>query len=257
VWITGASSGIGRELALRVARTGARVAASARTATALEELARLDPLISAYPVDVTNTADMIATAKRIEADIGPIDLTIFNAGVWKPMGASRLSAEAGQQSMAVNYGGILNGLEAVLPAMIAREAGHVALVASVAGFAGLPKGAAYGPTKAAVINLAESLAPDLARKNVQVSLICPGFVDTPMTRVNTFPMPFMIPADEAANRIVQGLQARKFEITFPWQMALLMKLARRAPYPIYFWIAKTFLTPSSNRAADGTINPDF
>ena len=160
VWITGASSGIGRELALRVAHTGARVAASARTATALEDLARLDPLISAYPVDVTNTADMIATAKRIEADIGPIDLTIFNAGIWKPMGASRLSAEAAQQSMAVNSTAASStGSKPVLPAMIAREAGHVALVSSVAGSAGLPKGAAYGPTKAAVINLAESPAP--------------------------------------------------------------------------------------------------
>lgn len=256
VWITGASSGIGRELALQIARTGARVAVSARSAEALQELGSLEPRIVAYPVDVTSLDDMIACARKIEAELGPIDLAIFNAGIWNPMGASKFSARAAAQSMAVNHGGIVNGLEAVLPAMIDRGRGHVALVASVAGFAGLPKSAAYGPTKAAVINLAESLAPDLARKNVRVSLVCPGFVDTPMTQVNTFPMPFIMPVADAASRIVKGLAAGKFEITFPWQMALLMKLARRAPYPLYFWIARTFLTPASNRAADGTTKPD-
>ena len=250
VWITGASTGIGRALALELARGGARVAASARNADALAALSRENPRIAAYPVDVTDRAAMLAAADKIRSDMGPIDLAVLNAGVWQPMGASQFSSEAAAKSMAVNHGGICNGLEAILPAMIARRGGHVALVASVAGYCGLPKAAAYGPTKAAVINLAESLYSDLEMKGIRLQVINPGFVDTPMTEVNTFPMPFLIPVDQAVGHIVRGLNSKKFEIVFPWQMAVMMKLAKRASYPLFFWIARNFLSPASKRGDD-------
>lgn len=233
-WITGASSGIGRQVAIDLARAGVRVAASARSEEVLAKLAAAEPGILAYPLDVTDLAAVRATVASIAAEFGAIDLALLNAGVWHPMGASDFDVERIARSMAVNYQGIVNALEPLLPMMTARGSGRVALTASVAGYRGLPKAVAYAPSKAAVIALAETLYPDLARKGVAVSLINPGFVDTPMTAVNTFPMPFILPVEEAARRVVAGLAKGKFEIAFPWQMVMLLKLARVLPYRIFF-----------------------
>ena len=237
-WITGASTGIGREVALLLAAQGVRVAVSARGAEKLGELAKLSPLLLPVPVDVTNPQNVREAYARIRAELGPIDLAILNAGVWDPMGGDDYGAARAAQTMAVNYTGIANALEPLLQEMIARRGGHVALVASVAGYRGLPKAAAYAPSKAAVISLAEVLRLDLARHNVQVSLINPGFVETPMTAVNTFPMPFMIMAPDAARRIVRGLERGKFEIVFPWQLAGILKLMRALPYALYFGLVR-------------------
>ena len=240
-WITGASTGIGRELALLLAGQGVRVAASARGAEKLAELAQLSRIIMPVPVDVTD-ADAVGRAHaRIVAELGPIDLAVLNAGVWDAMGAEDYDALRAVQSMTVNYIGIANALQPLLAEMIARRGGHVALVASVAGYRGLPKAAAYAPSKAAVISLAEVLRPDLARHDVKVSLINPGFVETPMTAVNRFPMPFMITAPEAARRIVRGLEMGKFEIAFPWQLVGMLKLLRILPYPLYFSVAQRLM----------------
>lgn len=247
VWISGASTGIGRELALKLARGGARVAVSARSRDKLEELARLAPGIYVAPLDVTDAAASARAFAEIEAAIGPLDLIILNAGVWHPMGASGFDARKSANSMAVNYQGIANALEVVMPAMIARGRGHIAMTSSVAGYRGMPKAAAYAPSKAAVISLAETLAPELRRKGVTLSVINPGFVDTPMTEVNDFPMPFMMPPDAAAEAIIQGLKKKRFEIAFPWQMVALLKTARILPYPLYFWFATTFLTPKRGK----------
>jgi short-subunit dehydrogenase len=242
-WITGASTGIGRELALLLAARGVRVAASARNKEKLDELTVQDPNIVAIAVDVTNRADVAAAHARILHELGPIDLAILNAGVWDPMGAGDFDAERAAQSMSVNYGGIVNALEPLLPAMIARRSGHVALVASVAGYRGLPNAAAYAPSKAAVISLAEVLRPDLARHRVTVSLVNPGFVETPMTAVNTFPMPFIVAADTAAKHILRGLDNQRFEIAFPWSLVSGMKVLRALPYAVYFPIVRRLLSP--------------
>lgn len=244
-WITGASSGIGRQVAIDLARAGVRVAASARSADALAELAAAESGIVAYPLDVTDLAAVRTTVARISADLGGIDLALLNAGVWHPMGAADFHVERISQSMAVNYQGIVNALEPLLPLMTARGSGRIALTASVAGYRGLPKAVAYAPSKAAVIALAETLHPDLARKGVGVSLINPGFVDTPMTAVNTFPMPFIMPVEEAARRVVSGLAKGKFEIAFPWQMVALLKLARVLPYRIFFRYVIPLVAPRS------------
>lgn len=244
-WITGASTGIGRELALQLAGLDVRVAASARSEERLIDLARLDSRITAYPVDVTDRAAMTAAARRIAETAGPIDLAILNAGVWHPMSARQFDAAKIAESISVNYLGIVNALDTLIPDMMARGQGQLGLVSSVAGYRGLPKSAAYAPSKAAVISLAEVLYPDLREKGVYLSVINPGFVDTPMTKANDFPMPFIIPADDAARRIIAGLERKKFEIAFPWQMVALFKMARVLPYPLYFWAARNFLAPPS------------
>lgn len=242
-WITGASTGIGRELAVALADRGVRVAASARSADKLADLARLKPGIAPLPLDVADAAAMAEAARSIATTMGPIDLAVLNAGIWEAMTSRNFSAAKAAQSMAVNYQGVVNGIAAVLPGMLERRAGHIALVASVAGYRGLPPTAAYGPTKAAVINLAETLRNDLAAHGITVSLICPGYIETPMTAKNKFPMPFIIPAADAARRIIHGLERGRFEIAFPRPLVAMMKLGRLMPYPLFFWYARTFLAP--------------
>lgn len=243
-WITGASTGIGRALALDLGRRGVKVAASARSLDKLAEVAELDANITPFPLDVSDLGATKETVRSIAASLGPIDLAVLNAGVWEAMSSRNFSADKAGHSMAVNYLGVANGLEALLPAMRERGRGHIAMVASVAGYRGFsPLVAAYGPTKAAVINLAETLRNDLVARGIVVSVINPGYVETPMTGVNKFPMPFMITAEDAAQRIVRGLEKGRFEIAFPWQMVMLMKLGRVLPYPLFFWYARTILAP--------------
>jgi len=238
VWITGASSGIGRALALRLAGEGATVAASARRADALDRLvaeaAALRGRVVALPVDVADEAAMARVCDRIERELGPIELAVFNAGTHAPVAMERFAAAPFRRLMEVNYMGAVNGIAAVLPRFRARRSGHIAVVSSVAGYRGLPQAAAYGPTKAALINLCEALKPDLDPLGVRISVINPGFIKTPMTDPNDFPMPFLMPVEAAAERIVTGLEKGRFEITFPRRFTFLVKLARLLPYALYF-----------------------
>lgn len=236
-WITGASTGIGRELALKLAARGVVVAASARSVTKLQELAAVRKGIIAFPLDVTARSEVATTHKGIVETLGAIDLAILNAGVWHPMPASAYDAARVADSMNVNYIGIANALEPLIPAMIAAGRGHIALVASVAGYRGLPKAAAYAPSKAAVISLGEVLRLELVRHGITVSVVNPGFVETPMTSVNDFPMPYIMKADDAADRIIKGLERGKFEIAFPWQLVTILKLLRLLPNGLYLRIA--------------------
>jgi len=246
-WITGASSGIGRALAIALAARGVKVAASARSAEELAVLAAAQAGIAPLPVDVTDLAAMRQAADSIAATLGTLELAVLGAGVWEAMSARSFAAAKAARCMAVNYQGVVNGLDAVLAPMLARGAGQVAVIASVAGYRGLPGTTAYGPTKAALINLAEGLRDDLARHGVVISLINPGYVATPMTQANAFPMPFLIDADAAARRIIRGLEKGRFEIAFPWPMVALMKLARLLPYPLFFSYARTLLAPPRKR----------
>jgi NAD(P)-dependent dehydrogenase (short-subunit alcohol dehydrogenase family) len=237
VWITGGGTGIGREVALKLAQAGCQVAISARTGQTLRDVAALHPNVHVFPLDVTDPAQTVLTLDAIETTLGPVDLALFNAGVWDPMGASDYTSQRAALSMQVNYGGVCNGVAAIVPRFRTRARGHLALVASVAGYRGLPQAAAYAPSKAAVIALAEVLRPELARIGVTVSVINPGFVKTPMTDVNTFPMPFLVTSDVAAEAIIAGLAKQKFEIAFPWQLVAIMKVLRVLPYGLFFWIS--------------------
>jgi short-subunit dehydrogenase len=239
VWITGASTGIGRQVALDLAHRGVKVIVSARSADKLAEVAALSPNIVALPLDVVDAAAVRAAAEKIRSEHGPIDLALLNAGIWDPMGAANFSAERVAATMAINFQGVANGVEAVLPAMVARRYGHIALVSSVVGYRGLPKAAAYAPSKAAVISLGEVLRSELGGTGVAITVINPGFVATPMTAVNTFPMPFIISVEDASRRIIAGLERRRFEVTFPWRLALLMKFLRIVPYRLFFGISRS------------------
>jgi len=235
-WVVGASSGIGRAVALRLAAAGVHVAASARDEAALGELAReAGENISVYPLDVTDDAAVSDVLAEIEAARGSVDLAVLSAGVWLPFRLDDLQIAAFRTSMDVNYMGTVNAVAALLPGLRDRDAGQIAIVSSVAGYFGLPKSATYGPTKAALINLAEALKTELDGSGVKISLVNPGFVETRLTAKNSFPMPFMMQPDAAAERIVGGLASGRFEVAFPRRFVLMLKAAGLSPYPVFFW----------------------
>jgi len=241
-WITGASSGIGRALALRLARAGWTVAASARNLAELQRLAAETHggtgKIVAVPLDVTRAADVGATVERIEQDIGPIALAVLNAGTHRPARAVDLGVEDFRALVELNLMGTVHCLVSVQRPMLTRGRGHIAIVSSLAGYFGLPTAAAYGMTKAGLINMTESLRPELAAAGIKLQLVNPGFVRTPLTDRNKFAMPFLIAPEAAADAFYRGLAGRRFEIVFPRRLAYAMKLFRLLPYPIAFMIAR-------------------
>ncbi len=219
--VTGASSGIGAELTLRLVRAGWTVGAFARRADALQDLAdqaekaggsgRVIPL----PGDATCPSDVRDAAGTLRRESGFVALAVLNAGVYLPVDAPRFDAERLEKSCAVNLVGTGRWLEALIPAMVAARKGRLALVSSATGYGGMPTSSAYGATKAGLINMAECLQIELKRHGVCVQVICPGFVETPAQDDNDFPKPFMISAQEAAERIERGLRSNAFEVHFP------------------------------------------
>ncbi|MGA7801233.1 MAG: SDR family NAD(P)-dependent oxidoreductase, partial [Gammaproteobacteria bacterium] len=191
-----------------------------------------------FPVDVTDLPAMAATAARIEAQLGPLDCAVFNAGDYRPMPLEAFDPGLFRQLMEVNYLGVVHGISAVLDSMRARRTGSIWVNASVSGYRGLPRAAPYGATKAALINLAESLQPELAAAGIAIHVINPGFVKTALTARNAFPMPFLISPEQAARAIMAGMGRSRFEVVFPWRMAVLMKLLRCLPYRWYFGLTR-------------------
>lgn len=242
IWITGASSGIGRALALRLAQDGHRVVASARNRDVLTQMSSeaRGGAILPWPLDVTEHAAVVAVHDAIERDLGPIDVAVLAAGNHHPVGARNFRAADLARLVEINLIGVANALEPLMRSMIRRRRGRIAIVSSVAGYRGLPTSAYYGATKAALINLAESLKFDLDRRGVTIQLIDPGFVKTPLTDRNTFKMPFLISAEEAADAIARGLAGRGFEISFPKRFTTIMKLLRCLPYRLYFPLVARF-----------------
>ncbi|GLK57595.1 NAD(P)-dependent dehydrogenase (short-subunit alcohol dehydrogenase family) [Methylopila capsulata] len=239
-WVTGASSGIGRAVALELARSGVVVAATARRedelASLAAEAAGFGGRVAAYPGDLSDPESLTPLAARIAAELGTIDLAVLNAGLFIPVRAVPFDADAFYKTCDVNLKGTVGCLAAVLPAMTARRGGKIVLVASVTGYAGLPSSAAYGATKAALNNLAESLKFDLDRVGVAIQVVNPGFVDTPATKQNDFRMPALLAVDDAAKRIVAGIERGGFEITFPKRFTYVLKVLKLLPYPAYFWL---------------------
>ena len=237
-WVTGASTGIGRDIVLQLAAAGVKVAASARSP---EKLAALGPGIVTIPLDVTDASACLAVADRVESELGAIDLVVFGAGTYAPVTIDSIDPKLFAHTMNTNSMGVVNCLAAVAPRMMARGSGHISWIASVAGFMGLPKAAAYGPTKAALINLAECLEPEMRLKGVRISVINPGFVATPLTAQNDFEMPFLMQPDEAARRSIAGLAAGRFEIAYPWRFVAILRALRALPYPLFFRLITRFV----------------
>jgi NAD(P)-dependent dehydrogenase (short-subunit alcohol dehydrogenase family) len=242
-WITGASTGIGREVALRLARAGWAVAITARRQELLAELAATPDLqgkLIPFAGDVTDAPGMTALVGQIEATCGPIQLAILNAGTYSFESIEKLEAPGFRAIMETNLMGVVHGLVPVLERMRGRKHGHVAIVSSVAGYGGLPGSLAYGASKAALINLAEALAMEARPHGIKVQVINPGFVATPLTAQNKFPMPFLIPVEQAAEAILRGLNSDRFEIAFPRPMVWLLKTLGWLPYRPYFAFVSRF-----------------
>jgi NAD(P)-dependent dehydrogenase (short-subunit alcohol dehydrogenase family) len=237
VWLVGASTGIGLALAQRLHALGATVIVSARQIEALKAFVRDHPGSIALPLDVTDRAAVRRTAGAALAD-GPLDLVCYCAGHYHPMRATAMNLQDMLRHHEVNTVGALHVLDAITPGMVARKQGHISLVSSVAGFRGLPQSLAYGPTKAALINLAETLYLDLQPLGLGVSVINPGFVDTPLTAGNDFHMPALISPNEAAQAIVNGWSQGEFDIHFPKRFTRVMKLLRLLPYRLYFALVR-------------------
>jgi NADP-dependent 3-hydroxy acid dehydrogenase YdfG len=231
-------------MAIELQRLGAKVALSARRAealTALDQSAQsngVKPLV--LPLDVTDPTACELALKQIVAQWGGIDVVVWLAGTYSPMRAQQFDATLAINVLRVNYEGLLYGLGFIIPTMRAQGSGTIALVSSVAGYGGLPKSMAYGPTKSAMINLAETLYMDLRPEGIGVVLISPGFVDTPLTKQNEFKMPALITTEQAALEILRGLEKGQFEIAFPKRFTNWLRLLRLMPYGIYFRIVSRF-----------------
>ncbi len=233
-WLVGASTGIGQATAAALHARGARVVVSARSAAPLQAFAAAHPGAQARALDVTDAAALRQAADAIVAETGRLDLVMFCAGVYTPMRATAFDLATALQHQEVNYCGALYLLDAVLPHMLARRGGHLSLVSSVAGYRGLPKALAYGPTKAALINLAQTLYLDLAPSGIAVSVVNPGFVRTPLTAGNDFHMPALITPEEAASEILKGLARGEFEIHFPKRFTRWLKALSHLSDGLYF-----------------------
>jgi NAD(P)-dependent dehydrogenase (short-subunit alcohol dehydrogenase family) len=234
VWLIGASTGIGRATASRLHAAGARVVVSARSAAPLQAFAAAHPGSEALVLDATDRAATRAAAAQIVQSHGSIDLAVYCAGTYSAMRATEFNLDTALHHVQVNYVGALYLLDALLPHLLKQGAGHLSLVSSVAGYRGLPKSLAYGPTKAALINLAETLYLDLHPLGLGVSVVNPGFVETPLTAGNDFKMPALITPEEAADEMVRGWERGDFEMHFPKRFTRWMKAMQHLSDGLYF-----------------------
>lgn len=230
VWLIGASSGIGAAIARNLLQQGARVALSARRPQALAAVASGSALACVLPMDATDPAAWHAAHQRLTQEWGGVDLILFCVAQYEQVRSWELRSNRVHRTIETNLASVYYGLEVILPSLIAKGNGSIVLVASVAGYLGLPNATVYGPTKAALINLAELLYAELHPKGLGVYLVNPGFVKTKLTADNTFPMPAIISTDEAARKILYGIEKGRFEIHFPKRFTLPMKLLSLLPY---------------------------
>ena len=243
-WITGASGAICGEIARRLAAAGVMIAATARPSEKLTALAAASDRIRAYPADVLKPDELKRAVAKIEAELGPIDLALFGAGMYAPFDIRNIDLDGFHKSMALNVDGVINGVAAVLPAMLARKSGHIAIMGSLFGYAGWPENGSYGASKAAVINLAESLKLELHGTGVDLTLINPGFVDTPLNAAyDPKKKLFVMSKERCARKILEKLPRKPYEIAFPPQVSIFLKTVRSLPralsFPLIRWFTKT------------------
>jgi short-subunit dehydrogenase len=234
IWVIGASSGIGAALAQAALAAGARVALTARRSAQLQAVAGAQCNAMVAPFDILDHEQWRVQYLRICAQWGGVDLIVFCAADYQPERSWQVSPDRAHHTLAVNVGSVYTGLATVLPDMVERGSGGIAIVASVAGYLGLPNASVYGPSKAALINLAELLYSDLQPRGLSVYLINPGFVQTALTAKNTFAMPALQTPEAAARAILRGIGAGRFEIHFPKRFTLLVKLLQWLPYRMRF-----------------------
>ncbi|SNZ19017.1 SDR family NAD(P)-dependent oxidoreductase [Cohaesibacter gelatinilyticus] len=242
IWIIGASSGIGAALARHYAKSGHKVIVSARRAGPLQAMAEEYSNLSALPLDVEKSAEIEAAVANLQEERSVPDLVLYCAAVYEPGGLDVTNYHQASSHMQVNYLGFVGVLDAITPVFKQAGRGHLSVVASLSGYRGLPNAALYGPTKAALINLCETIKPEFDAMGLQISVINPGFVKTPMTDKNSFSMPFLITSEQAAEIIASRLNRSAFEIAFPLPMVLILKILRLLPYRLYFWLSRRMIS---------------
>lgn len=242
VMITGASSGIGRALAVELSRRGARVGLIARRADALAQLVReienANGKAIALPADVMDADSLSAAATQLRNALGPIDVLIANAGVGATVDGAELKGSTVAGVINVNVLGAANSVEAVVPEMVRRGTGHLVVISSLAAYRGLPKSAAYCASKAAVSAFFESLRLDLKPRGIDVTIIHPGFIKTPLTAGRHAQMPFLMELEDAVMKIIGAIEKRKKSYAFPWQLASIVRAGMIMPNFMYDWISR-------------------
>jgi len=242
VWITGASGAICGEIARRLAGAGVKIAATARPSDRLDALAAFSEHITAFPADVLKPDELKACAAKIEAELGPIDLALLGAGMYVPFDIRNIDLEGFHQTMALNVDGVINGVAAALPQMLEWREGQLAIMGSLFGYAGWPGNGSYGASKAAVINLAESLKLELRGTGVDLTLISPGFVDTPLNAAyDPKKKLFVMSKERCARKILEKLPKRPYEIAFPPQVEGFLKTVRNLPRAVSFPLVRWFI----------------
>ena len=234
IWITGASTGIGKSLAIKFSKNGWKVAISARRAEILDDISRQNENIFPFPLDVTNKEECKKVFLEIKNKLQNIDICVFSTGTWDPKKEKDIDIDQIENVMKVNFFGTLNSIKSVEKYFKDLGKGHISIVSSIAGYRGLPNSTGYGPSKSALNNLAESLYFDFKKYGVRISLISPVFIKTPMTDINDFKMPFLKTSEYAADKIYHGLvNTNVFEIHFPKQLTLILKFLKILPNWLY------------------------
>ena len=236
IWITGASSGIGKAVAIKFANEGWKVAVSARRRELLDELAK-NPNIVSFPLDVTNQVQINEVFKNILEKFNGLDLCLFSSGTYEPKDEQNIDPDKIKNVINVNFFGVIDCVKSVEKYFKNKRNGHISIVSSIAGYRGLPNSSGYGPSKAALTNFTESIYFDFKKFGVRVSVVSPGFIKTPLTDKNEFPMPFLKTPEYAAEKIFYGLvKSNTFEIHFPKQLTITLKLLKILPYKIYLFL---------------------
>tara|TARA_Y100000817_G_C16823706_1_gene530128 strand:- start:672 stop:1424 length:753 start_codon:yes stop_codon:yes gene_type:complete len=236
IWITGASSGIGKAVAEKFASEGWKVAVSARRRELLDELAKNQNIVS-FPLDVTNTSQINNVFNNILNEFNNLDLCLFSSGTYEPKDEKNIDPDKIKNVINVNFLGVIDCVKTVEEYFKNKKSGHISIVSSIAGYRGLPNSSGYGPSKAALTNFCESIYFDFKKFGVRVSVISPGFIKTPLTDKNEFPMPFLKTPDYAAEKIFDGLvKGNAFEIHFPKSLTLTLKFLRILPYKLYLFL---------------------
>ena len=239
IWITGGSSGIGKALAYKFANEGWQVALSARREELLNEISRSNNNIHSFPLDVLNVEKCKEVFNKIVSKFKNIDIAVFSTGIHDPNSEKKLNLESIRKIMETNFFGTMNSINSVYNYFKDKKSGHISIVSSVAGYRGLPMAGAYCASKSALISYAESLYFEMIRFNVRVSVVNPGFIKTPMTDQNPFPMPMIVSAEFAAEEMFKGLtKSNSFEIHFPKKFTFIMKILKIMPNWLYLKLIK-------------------
>ena len=239
IWITGGSSGIGKALAHKFANEGWQVALSARREELLNEISKSNNNIHSFPLDILDVEKCKEVFNKIVSKFENIDIVVFSTGIHDPNSEKKLNLENIRKIMETNFFGTMNSINSVYNYFKEKKSGHISIVSSVAGYRGLPIAGAYCASKSALISYAESLYFDMKRFNVRVTVINPGFIKTPMTDQNPFPMPMIESAEFAAEEMFKGLtKSNSFEIHFPKKFTFIMKILKIMPNWLYLKLIK-------------------